>query len=126
MDPRRFVPSSIRLDGLALGGLSVVFAGFGLWITLCTQRMAQQPAQHGVMAFHLSRTGDLRLWNQPILPQEVPALLQKARARSSEDKPVVVRLIPDSQVTWGLIHRMLIRLQPQPQDRNWVLQLQLP
>lgn len=126
MDPRRFHPSFLQLDAMALAGLCVVFAGFGLWITLCTQRIAQQPALQGVMTFHLSRTGELRLWNQPILLQDVPALLQKAQARTSADQPVVVRLIPEAQVSWGLIHRMLIRLQPQPKDRKWVLQLQMP
>jgi hypothetical protein len=126
MDPRRFNPSSFQLDALALGGLGVMLAGFGLWITVCTQRIAQQPALKGVMTFHLSRTGELRLWNQPILLQEVPALLQKAQVRSSADQPVVVRLIPDAQVSWGVIHRMLNRLQPHPHERNWILQLQLP
>lgn len=126
MDPRRFNPSSLQLDALALGGLSVMLAGFGLWITVCTQRIAQQPALKGVMTFHLSRTGELRLWNQPILLQEVPALLQKAHDRSSAGQAVVVRLIPDGQVSWGVIHRMLNKLQPNPHERNWVLQLQLP
>jgi hypothetical protein len=126
MHPRRIDQPSVLLDAIGLSFLSVVLAGFGLWSTLCLQMMAQKPALHGVMTFHLSKSGDLRLWNQPILPQELPALLQKAHGRSMSERRVVVRLIPDPEVPWGVIHRMLTRLQPHPEDRNWVLQLQLP
>jgi hypothetical protein len=117
---------SLMLDALGLSLLSGVLAAFGIWTSLSSQTIAQQPALRGVMTIHLSRTGALRLWNQPILPQDLPMLLQKAQARSTLEKRVVVRLIPDPQVPWGVIHRMLTRLQPNPQDRNWVLQLQLP
>jgi len=117
---------SLMLDALGLSLLCGVLAAFGIWTSLSSQTIAQQPALRGVMTIHLSRTGALRLWNQPILPQDLPMLLQKAQARSTLEKRVVVRLIPDPQVPWGVIHRMLNRLQPNPQDRNWVLQLQLP
>jgi hypothetical protein len=117
---------SFVLDALGLSLLSAVLAAFGIWNSLSSQTIARQPALRGVVTVHLSRTGALRLWNQPILPQDLPLLLQKAQARSTSEKSVVVRLIPDPQVPWGVIHRMLTRLQPNPQDRNWVLQLQLP
>jgi hypothetical protein len=117
---------SLMLDALGLSLLSAVLAAFGIWTSLTSQSIAQQPALRGVMTIHLSRTGALRLWNQPILPQDLPMLLQKAHARSTSEQRVVVRLIPDPQVPWGVIHRMLTRLQPNPKDRNWVLQLQLP
>jgi hypothetical protein len=117
---------SLMLDALGLSLLCGVLAAFGIWTSLSSQTIAQQPALRGVMTIHLSRTGALRLWNQPILPQDLPMLLQKAQARSTLEKRIVVRLIPDPQVPWGVIHRMLNRLQPNPQDRNWVLQLQLP
>lgn len=114
------------LDGLGLCLLSTSLAALTIWSTLTAQTIAQQPALHGVLAFHLSRTGALRLWNQPILAQDLPMLLKRAHARSTPGKRIVVRLVPDPQVPWGVIHRMLTRLQPNRQDRNWVLQLQLP
>ena len=113
-------------DALGLCSLSAVLTAFGIWITLSSQTIARQPAVNGVLTIHLSRTGALRLWNQPILPQELPMLLKKAHARSLSEKRVVVRLVPDALVPWGVIHRMLIRLQPGPPDRDWILQLQLP
>ncbi|MFM7465626.1 MAG: hypothetical protein ACKO28_09195 [Cyanobium sp.] len=117
---------SLMLDGLGLGLLSTSLAAFAIWSTLTAQTIAQQPALQGVMAFHLSRTGGLRLWNQPILAQDLPMLLKRAHARSTPGKRIVVRLVPDPEVPWGAIHRMLTRLQPNRQDRNWVLQLQMP
>jgi hypothetical protein len=117
---------SSTLDALGLCFLSTSLTAFAIWCTLGSQTIAQQPARHGVMTFHLSRTGTLRLWNQPILPQDLPILLQRAQARSTPEKRIVVRLIPDPLVPWGVIHRMLSRLQPNSQDRQWILQLQLP
>lgn len=114
------------LDALALSMLSTLVASLAIWCYLSLQTIAQRPAQHGVMSFHISRTGELRLWNQPILPQDLPSLLQKAQARSNTEQKLVVRLVPDPQVPWGVTHRMLNRLQPDSRGRNWILQLQLP
>lgn len=113
-------------DSLGLCLLNAVLVAFGIWTTLSSQTIARQPALSDVMTIHLSRTGDLRLWNQPILAQDLPKLLQRAHARSTSEKRVVVRLIPDAQVPWGVVHRMLTRLQPSPPSRVWILQLQLP
>jgi hypothetical protein len=113
-------------DSFGLCLLSAVLVASGIWTTISSQTIVRQPALNGVMTFHLSRTGDLRLWNQPILAQDLPMLLQRAHARSTPEKRVVVRLIPDAEVPWGVVHRMLTRLQPSPPGRDWILQLQLP
>ena len=113
-------------DSVGLCLLSAVLAAFGIWTTLSSQTIDRRPALDGVLTIHLSRTGALRLWNQPMLPQDLPMVLQKAHARSLSEKRVVVRLVPDALVPWGVIHRMLVRMQPSPPDRDWILQLQLP
>lgn len=97
-----------------------------LWGIVCSQIVAQKPASQGVMTVHLSKEGHLRLWNQPIRPQDLPLLLERGAHPSSGASRLVVRLIPDPQVPWGVIHRMLSVLQPNPPQRSWTLQLQLP
>lgn len=113
-------------DALGLCFLSMLLVAAGLLATKLSQQMAQRPAHQGVLTVHLSSTGDLRLWNQSILPQDLPRLLHRAQERSSLPGSLVVRLIPDGQVPWGVIQGMLTRLQPNREDRRWVLQLQLP
>jgi hypothetical protein len=119
------VPST-ALDALGLALVGVALPTFLFWAMVCSQRWAQKPAVDGVMTFHLSRTGDLRLWNQPIRLQDVPNILERAHARGKGSAPMVVRLVPDPQVPWGVIHGMLSRLRPNPTQESWILQLQLP
>lgn len=127
MTLRRFaVMSPSAHDAIGLSLLSTALTAFVLWAVVCTQKLAQQPAGEGVMAFHLGRSGDLRLWNQPIRPQDVPVLLERAQARGNDAPPLVVRLIPDPQVPWGAIQSMLDRLRPTSAQKGWTLQLQLP
>lgn len=110
--------------GLAL--LSTLAVASALLLLLCSQIVAQRPARQGVMAVHLGQDGTLRLWNQPIRPQDLPLLLERARSRSKAGAPVVVRLIPEAQVPWGMVHLLLTRLQPPAAGSGWILQLQLP
>lgn len=117
---------SSSLDGVALALLSTTFTALALGAIMCAQRLSQQPAAEGVMTFHLGRHGELRLWNQPIRPQDLPDLLERAHSRSKGSPTVVVRLIPDPQVPWGVTQAVLKRLQPNPPERSWILQLQLP
>lgn len=117
---------SAFVDALGLTFLSMLLVAVGHLATMIPQTMAQRPAHQGVLAVHLSSTGDLRLWNQPVLPQDLPRLLHRAQERFSPPGELVVRLIPDGQVPWGVIQGMLTRLQPNREDRRWVLQLQLP
>lgn len=117
---------STALDALGLALVGMALPTFIVWAMVCSQRWAQKPAFDGVMTFHLGRSGDLRLWNQPIRLQDVPSLLERAHARGKGSVPMVVRLIPDPQVPWGVIHGMLSRLRPNPPQQSWILQLQLP
>ena len=119
------VPSP-ALTAIGLGLLSLAASSAALLAILCAQIVAQRPALQGVMVFHLSQRGELRLWNQPIRPQEVPGLLERAQAQSGGPAPLVVRLVPEPEVPWGVIHVMLQRLRPLTQHRTSTLQLQLP
>ncbi|MEB3301881.1 MAG: hypothetical protein VKN56_07905 [Cyanobacteriota bacterium] len=119
-------PSPFLLDGIATALLSTTLTVVALWGILWVQKVAQQPAADGIMTVYLDRHGGLRLWNQPIRRQDLNGLVAKAEARTRGSGPLIVRLIPDPQVPWGVIHRMLGLLQPSEPDRSWILQLQLP
>lgn len=116
---------SFTLDGIGLSLLASALSTFAVLSTITSHQNALQPAQNGVMAFHLYKTGELRLWNQPVRPHDVAKLLQRAQARSSTEM-VMVRLIPHPDVPWGVIRGGLKILQPNPQQHNLHLQLQLP
>ena len=119
------VPSP-ALTAIGLGLLSIAASSVALLAILGAQIVAQRPALQGVMVFHLSKRGELRLWNLPIRPQEVPGLLERAQAQPEAAAPLVVRLVPEAEVPWGVVHAMLQRLRPLTQHRTSILQLQLP
>jgi hypothetical protein len=123
--PGSAVPSP-ALTAIGLGLLSIAASSVALLAILCAQIVAQRPALQGVMVFHLSKRGELRLWNQPIRPQEVPGLLERVQAQPEAAAPLVVRLVPEAEVPWGVVHAMLQRLRPLTQHRTSILQLQLP
>jgi hypothetical protein len=123
--PGPVVPSTV-LTAIGLGLVSTVASGVVLLIIVCAQIVAQRPALEGVMVVHLSQRGELRLWNQPIRPQDMPVLLERALARSGAARPLVVRLVPEPEVPWGVVTVMLQRLRPPADQRGWTLQLQLP
>jgi hypothetical protein len=112
---------------MGLGVLSTMACGAGLMTILVGQIVAQRLAVQGVMVVHLSQRGDLRLWNQPIHPQDLPLVLERLRLRRTIHPAVpVVRLVPEREVPWGVVHQMLDRLRPTEARNSWTLQLQLP
>lgn len=113
------------LTAIGLGLLSTMAAGMTLLAILVSQIVAQRPAGQGVLVFHLGKEGELRLWNQPIRPQDVPDLLERARLRANTAPRLVVRLVPDPHVPWGVVNGMLSRLRPPASGDSWILQLQL-
>ncbi len=114
------------LSAIGFGLLSTMAAGTTLLAILCSQIVAQRPAGQGILVFHLGKEGEIRLWNEPIRPQDVPALLSRARLRSATGPRLVVRLVPDPRVPWGVVNGMLSRLRPPAQPDSWILQLELP
>jgi hypothetical protein len=118
--------SSPAFTAIAWGLLSTMATATTLLVVVCGQLAAQRPARQGVLVFHLGRQGELRLWNQPIRHQEVPVLLERARWRARGGPGLVVRLVPEPQVPWGVVQRMLTRLRPPAAANPWSLQLQLP
>jgi hypothetical protein len=125
---RRFPSSAISspaLTALGLGLLSTTACCVALLATTCERIVAQRPAAEGVLVVGLNRDGDLRLWNQPIRHQDLPEALERARQRSSPSRPLVVRLVPEPLVPWGVVNTMLSRLRP-PMSQSWILQLQMP
>ncbi|MEB3319270.1 MAG: hypothetical protein VKO39_14170 [Cyanobacteriota bacterium] len=119
------MPATV-FTAIALGLVSTVASGVALVAILLAQRVAQRPAFEGVMVVHLSQGGELRLWHQPIRPQDMPVLLERALARTAPATPLVVRLVPEPEVPWGVVTVMLQRLRPPAGQGSWTLQLQLP
>jgi|GEM_PF-1085610 len=119
--------SSPEVNAMGLAVLSTMACAIGLMTILLGQIVAQRPALQGVMVVHLSQRGELRLWNQPIHPQELPLVLERLRLRhQTQPAAPVVRLVPEGEVPWGVVHQMLDRLRPMEARDSWILQLQLP
>lgn len=95
---------------------------------LCRQIKTERPASEGVLVIQLNRRGELRLWNTPIRPEELPEALDRARGRAHASliKPLVVRLVPEPAVPWGDVKALLQRLRPPTVPPSWTLELQLP
>lgn len=107
------------LDLLALGALSLFLAAALVALLLVPQRLAQRPARAGVITLLLAADGSLRLWNRPVTPQELAAVLRRAASR---EPPPVVRLIPDPALRWASLRQVVSRLEQTPLE----LELQLP
>jgi biopolymer transport protein ExbD len=84
--------------------------------------LAQRTALEGVIALHLDAQGQLRVWNQPIRPQDLGPLLRRAQATGTLATAPVLRLIPDAGVPWGVVQQLVSRLENNGLD----LELQLP
>jgi hypothetical protein len=82
--------------------LSATATAAAFLLLVGAQIVAQRPAAEGVLVIHLGRAGELRLWNQPLRPQDLPV------------------------VPWGMVHALLSRLGPTTPQDPWTLQLQLP
>jgi len=114
--------AELLLDALALALMGTALAAITLGLVVIPQRMEQRPARDGVLTLRLESGGGLRAWNQPIRPQDLPALLEAARARSSDGEGVRLRLVPDAAVPWGAVRGLVARLE----NSGLPLELQLP
>jgi len=109
------------LDGL---GLALVGAGLTVLTTalvVVPQRIAQRPAQRGVLALYLDPAGQLRLWNRLVRAQEVAELLADSKDQPQKGQ-AVLRLIPDPAVPWGVVRQAAAALE----TSGVPLELQLP
>jgi biopolymer transport protein ExbD len=110
-----------QLDAM---GLALVSAGLAVLTTalvVVPQRIAQRPAQRGVLAINLDPTGQLRLWNRQVRAQDVAELLADSKDQSPKDQ-AVLRLIPDPAVPWGVVREAAAALE----TSGVPLELQLP
>lgn len=112
-------PWGAALDAAALGAMAIGLALLALALVLVPQRLAQRPANQGVVSLHLGADGLLRLWNQPIPSAQLAAVLQGLEA--DQGRPTV-RLIPDPDVPWGSVQQLMERLG----RSDLPLELQLP
>jgi hypothetical protein len=99
--------------------LATALCGFALALVLLPQRLLQRPLSQGVVSLHISATGQLRLWHQPIRQEELNAFLQATAERRPGSR---LRVIPDPDVNWGRLRNLLLQLQRSPLP----LDLQLP
>jgi hypothetical protein len=115
-DAPRWAPP---LDAAALGAMATGLALLTLALVLVPQRLAQRPASQGIVSLHLGADGRLRLWNQPVPPGQLAAVL-----KGLEDGPgqPTLRLIPDPEVPWGAVQQLMERLG----RSDLPLELQLP
>ena len=92
------------LEGIGLGAMATAVAAAGLALAVDAQ-------------------GGLRVWNQPIQPQDLPSLMEQARRRhGGREGAVRLRLIPDPDVPWGTVQGLIGRLE----GSGLPLELQLP
>ena len=110
-----------QLDALGLAVVSTGLAGLTTALVVVPQRIAQRPAQRGVLALNLDPTGQLRLWNRQVRAQEVAELLADAKDQPQQSQPVL-RLIPDPAVPWGVVCQAAAALE----TSGVPLELQLP
>lgn len=111
--------TSPRLDGLAAGLSAVLLSLLATALVVAPQRLAQRPAASGVVALALAADGQLRLWNRPLRPSDLPALLAEASGRRDG---VILRLVPEPGSRWGAVEAMLARLEAS----GLPVELQLP
>jgi biopolymer transport protein ExbD len=109
------------LDALGLSLVSTFLAVLSTALVVVPQRIAQRPAQQGVLALNLDPTGELRLWNRRVRAQEVAELLADAKAQPQKGQ-VLLRLIPDAAVPWGVVRQAAASLE----TSGVPLELQLP
>jgi biopolymer transport protein ExbD len=113
---------ALLLDSVAMGLLSITLCASCLALVVIPQRLAQRAAAEGVIALHLDAQGQLRVWNQPIRPQDLAPLLTRAKVPAPLPSSPVLRLIPDAGVPWGVVQQLVTRLE----NSGLELELQLP
>lgn len=118
------VTARALIDTLGLGLMGTALAVFTVALVVIPQRIAQRPSSEGVLTLRVDGGGGLRAWNQPIRPQDLPALLDAARSRSrgGDAQGVRLRLVPDAAVPWGTVTGLVARLEA----TGLPLELQLP
>jgi biopolymer transport protein ExbD len=109
-----------RSDAIGLGLMGVALAWLTVALVVVPQRIAQRPAGEGVLTVRLDRLGVLRVWNQPIRPEHLQALLRRAAARGPAAPRL--RLVPDASVPWGTVQQLAADLE----SSGLPLELQLP
>jgi biopolymer transport protein ExbD len=109
------------LDALGLALVSTGLAVLTTALVVVPQRIAQRPAQRGVLALNLDSTGQLRLWNRRVRAQEVAELLADSKEQTPQGQ-AVLRLIPDPAVPWGVVRQAAAALA----TSGMPLELQLP
>lgn len=107
-------------DAIGLGLMGVALAWLTVALVVVPQRIAQRPALEGVLTVRVDRLGILRVWNQPIRQQDLPALLRRAAARGPAAPRL--RLVPDGAVPWGTVQQLVAELE----SSGLPLELQLP
>jgi len=111
----------LLLDAVGLALVSTSLAALTCVVVVVPQRIAQRPAQQGVLALHLDTKGQLRLWNRPVRAQEVAELLPRTAAHQDQGR-TVLRLIPHPAVPWGVVRQAAVGLEVS----GAALELQLP
>jgi len=106
-------------DAAALGAVATALAILTVALVVVPQRLAQRPASQGIVSLQLAADGRLRLWNQPVPPGQLAAVLQ--RLQDGPGQPTL-RLIPDRDVPWGAVQQLMERLG----RSDLPLELQLP
>jgi hypothetical protein len=109
------------LDGLGLALVGTGLAVLTTALVIVPQRIAQRPAQRGVLALYLDPTGQLRLWNRLVQAQAGAELLAASKDPEQEGQ-AVLRLIPDPAVPWGVVRQAAAALE----TSGVPLELQLP
>lgn len=110
-----------QLDAMGFAVVSTSLALLTTALVVVPQRIAQRPAQRGVLALNLDPTGQLRLWNRQVRAQEVAELLVDSKDQPPKGQ-LVLRLIPDAAVPWGVVRQAAASLE----TSGVPLELQLP
>ncbi|KEF42221.1 MAG: hypothetical protein ER33_06780 [Cyanobium sp. CACIAM 14] len=92
---------------------------FTLALLLVPQRLAQRPASQGIVSLHMAGDGQFRLWNQSVPADRLVAVLRRMEGQANR---ATVRLIPDPDVPWGSVQRLVGQLSAM----GLPLELQLP
>lgn len=96
---------------VAWSALSASSCCLALVLLLLPQRIAQRPRSSGTLEVHLAADGRLWLWNQPLAPAELQAVLHRARR---QPRWRTLRLRPAPQTPWSEVLQLLQRLDPDP------------
>lgn len=103
---RVLLPAAVAWSALAAASCCLA-----LVLLLLPQRIAQRPRNGGTLEVLLAADGRLWLWNQPLSPAELQAVLQRAR---SQPRWRSLRLRPDPLTPWSQVLLLLKGLDAAP------------